>query len=195
MGRRKPGRRTIAPQLKHFALEYLKDLNARRAWMASHPTCHSHHAAEANASIALRSPKVAKWVAAVQQKRFAKLELSAENVLEELRRIAFADHGVYYDAEGNVKPLHLLTPEERAALASTETVVKNGEAGDGHVDTVYKFKQWDKVKALELLCKHLGLVTEKHDHRLHIEDKRAHEPTEALIARIELALVKARQER
>lgn len=90
--------------------------------------------------------------------------LSAQRVLEELRRLAFADLGALYDEQGNLKPLHQLTPEQRAPLAGLETVIKNAAAGDGHTDTVLKVKTWDKVRALEQLAKHFGLLTEKVEH-------------------------------
>jgi hypothetical protein len=52
--------------------------------------------------------------------------------------------------------------EERAAcLASLEVIIKNAKAGDGHTDEVYKFKLWDKTRALEALAKHFGLVAER----------------------------------
>jgi hypothetical protein len=37
-------------------------------------------------------------------------------------------------------------------------VKKNAAAGDGHTDTVVKLWFWSKIRALELLCKHLGLL-------------------------------------
>lgn len=43
-------------------------------------------------------------------------------------------------------------------------IKKNATAGDGIIDTIHKFKVWDKCKALELLCKHFGLLVD----RIHV---------------------------
>lgn len=45
-----------------------------------------------------------------------------------------------------------------AAVASIEVVRRNVAGGDGHSDTVVKIRFWNKIQALELLCKHLGLL-------------------------------------
>lgn len=99
------------------------------------------------------------------QRAYVKREaLSATRVLEELRRLAFADVGVLFDKDGNIRPIHELTREERASIAGLETVIKNAAAGDGHTDRVLKVKTWDKPRALEMLAKHFGLLTEKVEH-------------------------------
>lgn len=90
--------------------------------------------------------------------------LSAKRVLEELRRLAFSDVGVLFDENGKLRPIHTMSKEERSAIAGLEVIVKNAEAGDGHTDTVHKVKVWDKVRALEQLAKHYGLLTEKVEH-------------------------------
>jgi hypothetical protein len=50
--------------------------------------------------------------------------------------------------------------EQGAALAGFEVLIKNAKAGDGITDTIYKFKLWDKVRALEVLAKHFALLTD-----------------------------------
>ena len=65
-------------------------------------------------------------------------------------------------ADGNLQPITNWTEEMAAAVASIEVVRRNVAGGDGHSDTVVKIRFWSKLKALELLCKHLGLL-EKAD--------------------------------
>ena len=48
-------------------------------------------------------------------------------------------------------------------IQKIEIVKKNVAAGDGHTDTVLKVSVWDKMKALEQLAKHHGLVTQRVD--------------------------------
>jgi hypothetical protein len=45
-----------------------------------------------------------------------------------------------------------------AAVASIEVVRPNVAGGDGHSDTVVKIRFWNKLQALELLFKHLGML-------------------------------------
>ena len=40
-------------------------------------------------------------------------------------------------------------------------IIKNAKAGDGQIDEIYKFKLWDKTRALEALAKHFGLLTQR----------------------------------
>jgi len=93
--------------------------------------------------------------------RYAKrAELTPVRVLEELRRIALSDLASYYTDDGAFRPFDQLTEDQRSALASCETVIKNAQAGDGITDTVLKIKLHDKLKALEILAKHFHLVDE-----------------------------------
>ena len=67
----------------------------------------------------------------------------------------------FFDARGNLLPVTDLTEEQGSQLAGLEVIIKNAKAGDGQTDTVHKFKLWDKVRALEALAKHFGLVRER----------------------------------
>ena len=93
--------------------------------------------------------------------KLARNALTADRVLEEYRRIAFADIRTFFDADGNLKPITALEKEHGSVLASLEVIIKNAEAGDGHMDQVHKFKLWDKTRALEALAKHFGLVKDR----------------------------------
>jgi hypothetical protein len=93
---------------------------------------------------------------------------SKERTIAELSRLAFEpvpNLGELYDAEGNLKPISKLTLEQQRYLQSSETVIKNVAAGDGHTDTVLKVKVIDnrrsKIAALELLVDILGLRYEE----------------------------------
>ena len=46
-------------------------------------------------------------------------------------------------------------------MASLEVIIKNAKAGDNMTDLIHKLKWHDKLKALELLMKHLGILEEK----------------------------------
>jgi phage terminase small subunit len=88
-------------------------------------------------------------------------DLTADRILEEMRRLALVDQRGFFDDHGNLKPIQDLTAEQGACLASVEVIQRNITAGDGQVDTLHKIKTWDKVRALEMLGKHFALLTEK----------------------------------
>lgn len=152
----------LTPKQQRFVAEYLVDLNATQAAVRAG---YAAQWAEKNACRLTGNYGVARAIAAGKGRQLASAELSAARVLEELRRIAFCQPGGFVDENGNHLPIHKLPPEQAAALASFELVLKNAKAGDGVTDTVLKMKAWDKVKALELLAKHFKLLTEVHEIR------------------------------
>lgn len=120
--------------------------------------------ASATASRLVKEPEVRARIDELSVKFCEVATLSAARVLEELKRLAFTDGRDFFDELGNLKPIAQLTPEQGSQLASFEVIKKNAAAGDGLIDTVHKFKVWDKTKALEMLCKYFGLLTEKVEH-------------------------------
>lgn len=84
-----------------------------------------------------------------------KTNITAERILEEYARIAFANSGDFFTwTEGAVElvPSDDLTDEQKAAVAEvSQTVTENGGS--------IKLKLHDKLKALEALAKHLNLFT------------------------------------
>jgi phage terminase small subunit len=144
-----------------FVAEYLIDLNATKA---AERTGYSLKTAYAQGQRLLKVAEIATAVSAGKAKQLDKAELSAVRVLEELRRLAFSDVRLLFGPDGNLKPIHTLTPEESACISSLEVIIKNAQAGDGHMDTVHKLKVWDKTRSLEMLAKHFGLLVEKLEH-------------------------------
>jgi phage terminase small subunit len=156
----KPDEGLTARQAR-FVAEYLVDLNGTQAAIRAG---YSPETAESQASRLLTNAKVSAAVSAGKAAQLSAAQLTAARVLEELRRLAFSDVRGLFDEAGNLRPLHELTAEQAAAIASLEVVKKNVAAGDGQVDTIHKVKVWDKTKALESLAKHFGLLTERVEH-------------------------------
>lgn len=151
----------MTPKQTKFVAEYLKDLNATQAAIRAG---YSKKTAAAQGHENLRKPEIVSAVSERTAKQLEAADLSAVRVLEEYRRLAFVDTRAFFDAQGNLKPITELTPEQGSALASFEVIKKNAAAGDGVVDTVHKFKVWDKVKVLGDLAKHFGLLSESVVH-------------------------------
>ena len=119
--------------------------------------------AGAQGSRLLKNAEICKAVQTGQSKQLTSADLSATRTLEEIRRLAFSDCRAFFDGHGNLRPVTQLSDEQAAAIASVEVVIKNAKAGDNKTDTIYKIRQWDKPKALEMLAKHFALLTERVD--------------------------------
>jgi phage terminase small subunit len=151
----------MTPKQERFVAEYLIDLNATQAAIRAG---YSRHTARQAGAENLSKPVIARAIAAGKKRVTERAELSAVNVLEEIRRVAFCDARAFFDERGNLKTIAQLDAEQGAALAGFEVIIKNAEAGDGKTDKIHKIKLWDKVRALEMLAKYFGLLTEKTEH-------------------------------
>lgn len=148
----------LRPKQQRFVDEYLVDLNATRAAIRAG---YSEKTAEQIGYQLLQKTSIAEAIQQAQKARAAKAGITADRVLEEVRRLALSDVRGLFDERGNLRPIRELSDEQAAAVASLEVVIKNAQAGDGHTDTVHKIKVWDKPKALEMLMKYLGLFEEQ----------------------------------
>jgi len=88
--------------------------------------------------------------------------VTQDRVLLELARIAFSDVGAVYDEYGHLLDVNNLPLGTAAAIASWDVFKKNPTAGRGTVEHI-RIRFWDKVRALELLAKHLGLLDDRLD--------------------------------
>lgn len=123
------------------------DLNATQAAIRAG---YSKKTAEVIGYENLRKPQIAEEIAKRQVKLQSKLEITQERVLEELAAIAFANGTdfVTVTAAGllNVRPTSQVPKEKLPAIAG----IKYNQLG-------VEIKLHDKVRALELLGKHLGV--------------------------------------
>lgn len=90
--------------------------------------------------------------------------IDPDKLLREAGWIARFDVRTLFDIAGNLKPAKDWPAEVAAAVASFEVVKRNVYTGDDKVDDVIKIKVADKLKALEMLFKHKGLLTERLEH-------------------------------
>lgn len=145
---------------QRFVREYLVDLNATAAYVRSGYRATKRHTAEAGSSALMRNHEVAEAIRKAQGSIMSKLEVTAERVLGELAKIGFADTtAAVYVENGRVlvKDTKELTADQRAAIAEI------AEATTEHGGSI-KVRGHDKVRALELLGKHLRLFTDRIEH-------------------------------
>lgn len=164
----------LTPKQQRFCDEYLIDLNATQAAIRAG---YSEKTAYRTGADNLRKPQIEEYIAKRQKELSRSTEITQERVIKELALIAFSNNADYahviekkmkaevdgalvdvLDEDGKpvmyrtVEPVltEELTEEQKRALA----VIKKGRDG-------LEVKSCDKVKALELLGKHLGIFTDK----------------------------------
>jgi Terminase small subunit len=91
---------------------------------------------------------------AVAQQRAEAAELDTVRTLRELARIAYADIGKLFDADGVLIPIAELDEDTRAIIASIEL------GSDGKPK---KIKLWSKIEALDKAMRHAGLYERDND--------------------------------
>ena len=149
----------MTPKQERFIAEYCIDLNGTQA--AIRAGC-SPRSANRTASKWLSKADISREIAQRTNQQLEAAQLSAVRTLEELRRVAFSDIGRFFDARGNLKRLDKLAPEDRAAIASIEVVLKKTATGDGKVERVLKIRR-DKLHALEMAMQHFKRLQPKTD--------------------------------
>lgn len=112
--------------------------------------------------------------------------IDPDRALREAARLAYSDVRELFDAAGNLKPVKEWPDSLAAAVGSVEVVKRNVDSGDGKTDDVLKVRLWDKPKNLEMLFKHLGLLTERLEHTGGIEIRWRGEETPAVVVDAEL---------
>ena len=132
---------------KRFIEEYLIDLNATQAAIRAG---YSPDTAKAIGSENLTKPDIRAQIDRAMAERSKRTGVNAERVVQELAKIAFVNAAEVIDPKtATVKEDAL--PEDTAAIQSVK-VKTFGEDG-----LEREIKMADKLKALELLGKHLGM--------------------------------------
>ena len=164
----------LSDKQKRFCDEYLIDLNATQAAIRAG---YSQKTAYSLGQRQLKKVEIQKYIQQRMADRTARTEITQDFVLRELMNIASVKATDFakvvekdatinvegqliqlYDEKGNpvkyrtVEPIltEELTEDQKKALA----VVKKGRDG-------FEIKPYDKIRALELLGKHLGMWTDK----------------------------------
>ena len=136
---------------KRFIEEYLIDLNATQAAIRAG---YSPDTAKSIGSENLTKPDLQVRIAKAMAERSKRTGVNADRVVMELAKIAFVNAGDVIDAEtATLKPD--AAREDTAAIQSVK-VKTFGEDG-----LEREIKMADKLKALELLGKHLGMFKDK----------------------------------
>lgn len=172
----------LTAKQQRFVDEYLIDLNATQAAIR---TGYSKKTARQMGTENLSKPVIQEAIAKGMEDRSSRTGISPDRVLLELGRLAFVDIRKAYTEDGSLKPLHELDDDTAAAVAGMD-VTEIG-TGDDAIGFVKKIKLSDKKGALELVMRHLGMLSPPGHVDLDAELKRI----EIEKRRIELAALKA----
>ncbi|HZK34564.1 MAG TPA: terminase small subunit [Bacillota bacterium] len=156
---------------KRFADEYLIDLNATRAYKAAYKSVTKDETAAQSGSRLLRNVNVRVYIDKKMAAREERTEITQDKVLKELAKIGFADLKDYLEYKtaktvveygDNGKPVidykqivNVIDSKE----VDTSVIQEVSIAKDG----TFKFKLYDKQKALDSIGKHLGMFIDKHE--------------------------------
>ena len=136
---------------KRFIEEYLIDLNATQAAIRAG---YSPDTAKSIGSENLTKPDIQARIAKAMAERSRRTGVNADRVVMELAKIAFVNANDVIDVDtATIKPD--AAPEDTAAIQSVK-VKTFGEDG-----LEREIKMADKLKALELLGKHMGMFKDK----------------------------------
>lgn len=183
---------------RQFCEEYLIDLNATQAAIRAG---YAERYASTNAHKLLQITAIKAKIDELMAARAKRTEITQDRVLKELAIIAFSNAADYaavveedayievegeriklLDDDGNVMKCRTVRPVLTADLTEEQkralSVIKKGRDG-------FEVKPYDKVRALELLGKHLGMFQDKVEVTGEINNPMAGLTTEDLKKLIE----------
>lgn len=147
-----------------FASEYVIDYNATQAAIRAG---YSQKTAYSMGHELLKKIEIQEAIKDLEAAAAARAAISKDKVIRELARVAFVDPRKLFDENGRPKDLESLDDDTAAALASVD-IFEEYDFDDGNrvlIGHTKKYKWADKLRALELLGKHLGMFTDK----VHVE--------------------------
>jgi len=155
----------LSPRQQVFVAEYILDFNVTRAYKAAGYTGAN---TASKAYKVLQLPQVQKELTRQLKERQKSRKITTDRVIEELSKVALADIRELFDENGNIINPKLMNDTLAASIASIELFRDNRActpvAGEAKFATKIKaVRKWDKMKALELLGRYLGLDKVKYE--------------------------------
>jgi phage terminase small subunit len=156
----------LPPKQETFCLQYIIDKNATRAYMAAYPSVKKESTAAVNGSRLLINAKVQSRIAELLVELAERCKLKAEDVINELRALAFWNIQDFI-SEGNT--INDLSKMERATLKPVAGIKVKKETrviGDLEISEVTtELKLTDNRGALVDLGRHLGIFKDDNDQK------------------------------
>jgi phage terminase small subunit len=144
---------TLNTKQQRFVEEFLTDMNACKA-------AERAGYAYASGTMLTRNPKIQAAINSQVGEQSAQLDISKEQVLKEIARVAFSDPRRLFDNNGAILPVHDW-PDDAAAAISSIKVVEIKDSEGIITGQIKHINFWDKGKHLYLIAKHLGLLNDR----------------------------------
>lgn len=152
----------LTPKQEKFAQHYALHHNATEAYrLAGYKgkAAHVHRRAIEVLQNRNVSARIEELQSRVKKRAEEVFDLTADKLLSQYVRIAFADAGDYYDWDQDgvrIKSKDELTKEQRSIITGLRQSKGN--------TSMIELSLADRMRAMEMLAKHLRVATEKHDH-------------------------------
>jgi len=146
----------VTDRQEKFCNEYLIDLNATQAAIRAG---YSNKTADTQGPRLLQNVGVRAYIDAEIAKQSRRTGINADRVVKELARVALIDPTKVINMD-NATVKDDASKDDTAAISSVRVKTSKGVGGDS-VEREIKLN--DKLKALELLGRHLGMFNDKLD--------------------------------
>lgn len=150
----------LTDKQKRFVEEYLIDLNATQAAIRAG---YSINNADKIGSELLGKTRVSEAISKAMAERSRRTGISQDRVVNELAKIAFVNMLDVVDEEGRIRST--ASEDDLACIESIKHKESSSINGDS---TEREVKIASKLKALELLGKHLGMWNDKLDVNMNV---------------------------
>ena len=147
----------LTEKQQRFVDEYLIDLNATQAAIRAG---YSVDSARDIGCENLTKPNIQSSIAKAMAERSKRTGVNQDRIVEELAKIAFVNIADVVDTD-DCTVLQNASSDDLACIESVK--VKEFPTKDGGIGTEREVKLASKMKALELLGKHLGMWNDKLD--------------------------------
>lgn len=152
----------INPQQARFGEEYLLDLDGKAAAIRSG---YSPKGAAVAANRLLNHVGVASYISDLMALRSQRTGITQDQVLRELALIGMSNvENFHINDEGYLELREGARSEEMRVIKKLKRTIKYDK--EGHKITETEIEFWDKVAALRLAGKHLGMFVNQHAHLL-----------------------------
>lgn len=168
----------LTEKQKRFADEYIIDLNATRAYKAAYPSVKKDETAAAAGARMLRNVNVSEYIDKRMKDRVKRTEITQDMVVRELAAIAFSNaadyakviekQAVYTTENGRRIPLEdkdgnpvMINDVELTLTENLSEEQKKALSGIKHGKYGIEVASCDKIRALELLGRHLGMFKDR----------------------------------
>lgn len=164
--------KSLSNNQKLFCQKYLElGMNGTQAYLSVYKTCKKEETARTNASRLLTKANIKKYIEELQNKVEEKAIISIEDIVKELTAIAFTDRTklsqnvrnrimLQDDEDGTKKEYfedNVIFTETKDLDETTRKVI----AGYKKTQSGFAIETYDKLKALELLGKYLGMFKDE----------------------------------